>query len=325
MKGSVFTFVLCLIAAGSLYAQEFNRTAASADKAYAGEKTTVTVEGDINKDGIKDLVVAVPEEFTKDNFAFYFGDKGGGYTLFRDYAVDFYGAELKLSITDAGVVRIENDLDGGADIFLFRFENGDFRLIGGKEDRHKTSADYDVSYNYLTGKMIRTDGTGKGRKSTTLDMPKLPKIHFGWIPLRYDMLHYLLEENEEYWPTAEDILVMGIFRVMQANEMLFWHFCDYDNPSRNPHPTDEGCWYAYDDYMSPGSYNYYATLDIQKRPDGAYLINMFEAFTDRSFEADIDWEAEGEIDLPENAYEEEVSEGGWIFKDGKFTEVASGE
>ena len=325
MKGSIFTFVLCLVAAGSLHAQEFNRTATSADKAYAGEGDPVMVEGDINKDGIKDLVIAVPKEYTDDNFAFYFGDKGGGYTLFRDYAMDMYGDELKLSITDAGVVRIENDFDDGADIFLFRFENGDFRLIGGKEDRHRTSADYDVSYNYLTGKMIRTDGTGKGRKSTTLDMPKLPKIHFGWIPLRYDMLHYLLEENEEYWPTEEDILVMGIFRVMQANEMLFWHFCDYDNPSRNPHPTDEGCWYAYDDYMSPGSYNYYATLDIQKRPDGTYLINMFEAFTDRSFEADIDWEAEGEIDLPENAYEEEVSEGGWIFKDGKFTEIVSGE
>ncbi len=318
MRRTFLSLLLCCFA-GSLSAQSFNRSIATADKAFVGEGTPVIAEGDINKDGIKDLVVAVPEVFHGKNFAFYFGQKEGGYTLFRDYLTDVYGSEVKLSVTDKGVVRIEYDFDVGADIFLFRYENGDFRLIGGKEDRHLTTFDYDVSYNYLTDKMIRTEGEGRSRQSETLDMRKLPKIHFGWIPLRYDMLHYLVEDNEDWEMDDEDILVMGIFRVMQSNEMLFWHFCDYENPYRDPTPTDWG-WYAYDDHMSPGSYNYFATLDITKQADGGYLLGMSESSTDRSFESEIDWDAE-EIELPDDAYEEVTSESAWIFKDGQFVEV----
>jgi len=290
------------------------------DVCHAPEgKTPVSVQGDINKDGIKDLVIAIPEVYDGDTFAFYLGQKDGSLSRFRSYEVLLpYGDNTHLSITDAGVVRIQLDRDEGADIFLFRFEKGDFRLIGGKKDRHKSSENYDISYNYLTNKMIRTDGSGGSRKVTNGDLPKLPVINFGWIPLSYDMLDYLHAEPEDGPMTPDDILVMGIFRVMQANEMLFWHFCDWDNPYRDPRPADEDSWYAEDDYMSPGSYNYYATLDINKRQDGAYWIEMSESFTDRSFEADIDWESDEEIELPEGAYEEETSEGGWIFRDGQF-------
>ena len=203
----LFLFLCCF--AGSLSAQSFNRSIATADKAFVGEGTPVIAEGDINKDGIKDLVVAVPEVYQGKNFAFYFGQKQGGYALFRDYLTDVVGHEIKISVTDKGVVRIEYDIDLGADIFLFRYENGDFRLIGGKEDRHLTSFDYDVSYNYLTNKMIRTEGEGSSRKSETLDMRKLPKIHFGWIPLRYEMLNYLVEDDEDWERDDEDILALG--------------------------------------------------------------------------------------------------------------------
>ena len=191
------------------------------------------------------------------------------------------------------MVRIQCDADEGSDIFLFRWEGGDFRLIGGKEDRHKSEADYDISYNYLTGKMIRTDGKGKSRKSQTLDMPKQPKILFGWIPLEYSALGYLVEtpEMEEDPLSPDDMLAWGIFRVMQANEMLFWHFCDWENPYHDLHPDGdegEGFWYADDEHMSPGSYNAWSSLSIQKLADGSYDIDLTESFYDRSYEALFD-------------------------------------
>ena len=318
MKKSVLAFALCCLAAGSLCAQTFNQTAPSNEALCSGDWTVVSAEGDLNKDGVKDLVAIVKGDYCWKGFAFYFGEKQGGYTLFRDYELQLLPDEVKLSISDKGVARIEVVLGSGADIFLFRYEGGDFRLIGGKKDRHKSSEDYDISYNYLTDKMIRTDGSGKSRKSTTLDMPKLPKIHFGWIPLDYDMLDYLVEEPEEEDPLGpEDVLVMGIFRVMQANEMLFWHFCDSENPYHNPRPADEG-WYAEDEHMSPGSYNYYGAMTITKRPDGSYLVDVTESTTDRSFESSIDWDAEA-VELPEGAYEEEVTGTVWVFQNGKFT------
>ena len=321
MKKTILTLALCCLAAGSLYAQVFNPTATSAGAVCSEDRTVVSAEGDINKDGVKDLVAVAKGNYSWVGFAFYFGEKQGGYTLFRDYDAELVADDIKLSITDKGVVRIELVYESAADIFLFRYEGGDFRLIGGKKDRHKSSEDYDISYNYLTDKMIFTDGSGKGRKSTTLDMPKLPKIHFGWIPLRYDMLDYLTEEpgedSEEDPLDPDDILVMGIFRVMQAHEMIFWHFCEYDNPYHDPRPSDTG-WYAEDEHMSPGSYNYYGAMTITKRPDGSYEIDLTESTTDRTFESSIDWEAE-EVELPEGAYEEELTRTVWVFKDGKFT------
>jgi hypothetical protein len=72
--------------------------------------------------------------------------------------------------------------------------------------------------------------------------------------------------------------------------------------------------------MSPGSYNSYSELGISKIQDGAYLIELYESFTDRSFEADIDWESDEEIELPDDAYEAETSAYRWIFRDGQFIE-----
>ena len=309
------------LATGTLQAQNFNRTAASAGEIFPLENTLVMAEGDMNKDGVKDLVVMAEGYLEGTNFAFYFGNKQGGYTLFRDYEIGLRD-DVELSVTAQGVARIQANRTDGADIFLFRYEGGDFRLIGGKEDRHKSSDDYDISYNYLTEKMIRTDGHGSGRKSETLDLPKLPKIHFGWIPLDYDMLAYLVQggsEGEDLDP--DSVLVMGIFRVMQANGMLFWHFCDWENPYRDPVGSEEG-WYAYDDHMAPGSYNYWATLEISKLPSGSFQLDMDESMYDRSYEALFN-EDMSNIDeiMEEYETEEETGSCRWIFKDGRFTEV----
>ena len=288
------------------------------------DETVISAQGDFNKDGVQDLVIALDGYYSGDNFAFYFGQKDGGYQLFRSYDTSRYGQKTGITVTDAGVVRIQCDADEGSDIFLFRWEGGDFRLIGGKEDRHKSEADYDISYNYLTGKMIRTDGKGKSRKSQTLDMPKQPKILFGWIPLEYSALGYLIEtpEMEEDPLSPDDMLAWGIFRVMQANEMLFWHFCDWENPYHDLHPDGdegEGFWYADDEHMSPGSYNAWSSLSIQKLADGSYDIDLTESFYDRSYEALFD-EDMSNIDevMEEHETEEEITRSRWIFKDGQF-------
>ena len=287
------------------------------------DETVVTAGADINKDGIKDLVIALDGYYSGSNFAFYFGDGNGGYKLFREYETDLYGNKTGITVTDKGVVRIQCDGDAGSDIFLFRWQDGDFRLIGGKKDRHK-SEHYDESYNYLTGKMIRTEGEGSSRKAVTTDMPKQPAINFGWIPLYYDMLDYLIAEQDEdgYVMTPDDLLAMGIFRVMQANEMLFWHFADWENPYHDLCPDGEegeNFWYANDEHMSPGSYNAWSSLSMEKLADGSYLIDLTESFYDRSYEAlfDEDLSNVDEV-MEENESEEEITRSRWIFKDGQF-------
>ncbi len=47
------------------------------------DETVISAEADINKDGVKDLVIALDGYYSGSNFAFYFGDKQGNYTLFR--------------------------------------------------------------------------------------------------------------------------------------------------------------------------------------------------------------------------------------------------
>ena len=302
--------------------RQTGRSVADLHETRTDEKL-VTAAADINKDGIKDLVIALDGYYSDSNFAFYFGDKDGNYNLFREYETEMYGNKTGITVTDAGVVRIQCDYEGNSDIFLFRWQDGDFRLIGGKKDRH-ASEHYDESYNYLTGKMIRTDGEGKSRKAVTTDMPKQPVINFGWIPLYYDMLDYLIAEQDEdgYVMTPDDMLAMGIFRVMQANEMLFWHFADWENPYHDLHPGGEediDYWYAEDEHMSPGSYNAWSALSIEKQEDGSYLIDLSESFYDRSYEALFD-EDLSNIDevMEEYETEEETTESRWIFKDGQF-------
>ena len=135
------------------------------------------------------------------------------------------------------------------------------------------------------------------------------------------MLGYLLETpaEDDYIMTPDDMLAMGIFRVMQANEMLFWHFCDWENPYRDPHPDGDSFWYAEDEHMSPGSYNAWSSLEIEKLADGSYVIDLTETFYDRSYEILFN-EDLSNIDevMEENESEEETTRSRWIFKDGQF-------
>lgn len=323
-KNIVLTMAATLLLAisGSLNAQNFKQSGKNVSELYTKKKTSlVLAEGDFDKDGKKDLVVSVIQDYTdtgdETDFAFYFGNAQGGYTLFRAYNASL-PENVKITVNDKGVVRIERPAsDAGTDVFLFRYQEGDFRLIGGKKDRHK-SEHYDISYNFLTDKMIRTDGEGKAKKSVTSAMPKLPVLKLGWFPMNFNMLDYLFDETEED-RSLEYLTVMGIFRLMQANEMLFWHFCDYENPYRNPR-GENGEWIADDELLKPACYNSFSTLNITKQKDGSYLLDLSETFEDRSYEQQLN-EDLSNLDevMPDNTQSSTRTK--WIFKNGQFKQI----
>ena len=323
MKKILLTTAFCALSLAAWSQQIFEYSGKSlADVCNPPEdKTVISVQGDVNKDGSPDLVIAIPGVYEDHNFAFYLSQKDGNLQCFRSYNIllPWDDKNTKLSITDAGVVRIQLDRDDGYDVFLYRYEKDDFRLIGGKKDRH-SSEHFDESYNYLTGKMNRTDGEGRNRKVTDADLPKLPVLNFGWTPLNYDMLAYLHEETEDGPMDADDVLVMGIFRMMQATDMLFWHFCDWENPYRDPHRAMDGKWYAEDGYESPGSYNCYSSLVITKLNEGVFFIELSTESEDRSWESQINEDGSNidelleELEIEGESFEEE-----WTFVNGIFT------
>ena len=146
----------------------------------------IEAEGDLNKDGISDLaIIATPnfEEHLKhrdDGYVYnfnqpllgiYWGNRNGGYTCWKIYdkvipaQVDEYiFVDLSLSITDRGVLKIDvstfasaGGWGQGGSTYLFRYQSGDFFLIGKDESsmmRNTGETTLD-SYNYLTSKHQR--------------------------------------------------------------------------------------------------------------------------------------------------------------------------
>lgn len=139
--------------------------------------------GDLNKDGIQDVVIVatprLPEKMqTRDdgfvyNFnspvmGIYFGTKDGKLKLYKEYnntipgnEDESYFVELEMDITDKGVLtlRISNFYTAGSTNneyakYLYRYQNNDFFLIGadtGSMSRF-TGENETVSVNYLTNK-----------------------------------------------------------------------------------------------------------------------------------------------------------------------------
>lgn len=149
--------------------------------------TVCFVQGDLNKDDIQDLVlVATPRDpenmmvrddgyeynFNKPVLAVYFGKADGTYSLFNEYPYTIPGAEdeftfvtVESEITAKGVLKLfveyfnsagssENDNN----TYLFRFQDGDFYLIGSDSEassRYSGEA-VKVSRNYLTKRQSTT-------------------------------------------------------------------------------------------------------------------------------------------------------------------------
>jgi hypothetical protein len=296
----------------SATAQTFKPSGKTAEE-LSTEEITNKAEGDFNKDGVKDLFIS-----NNSGSAFYFGKTGGGYNLFRDYTLRLDDNE-KITVNANGVLRIQHDIQSGSDIFLFRYQNGGFELIGGKKDRHK-SEHYDESYNFSTRKVIKTNGEGASKTTENGVMPLQPDIKFGWIPLKWDMLDFLFEVFEDGSLPVEQMTIGGIYRRMQDDEMLHWVLCDIESYYGRaiPGKDDDGGYHTFGIYEAPGSYNMDTDVTIYKLSGDKYKIVLNETSQDRSYESELNEDGSNldDLDIPD----EEKSTTIFIFDDGKFIE-----
>ena len=145
-------------------AQETTKKGRSAEEIVPQGVNMIKAEGDLNKDGLSDLVV-----YVQSGLSIYFATPSGDYELWKQYndilPVDEEGddlmIDLELSITDRGALKIEIGSFASAGTsyvtnnnYTYRFQNGDFYKIG--EEQHSmsrmTGDDKTVSTNYLTHK-----------------------------------------------------------------------------------------------------------------------------------------------------------------------------
>lgn len=170
--------------------------------------------GDLNRDGINDLVIiATPADkahmkvrddgyvynFNQPVLAIFKGKAGGGFEPWKEYDnVIPARPEEYVSISHSVSVSNRNTFTVGIEYFfsmggwdspsyayVFRYQDGDFYLIG-MEENHMTRNTGETeceSYNYLTHKKLRTTGnaTGKNGKSTSKwsNLPQEPLKRLG--------------------------------------------------------------------------------------------------------------------------------------------------
>jgi hypothetical protein len=270
-----FTTVLCAltIAANAQYFKDKGKT----PQAVCMAKDLMYVEGDFNKDGINDLFLGgtdIHTAFTY-HYAFYFGNADGNYNLIKDFYNISIPPTAKFSINDKGVLRIQDDLDDiGSDIFLFRYQDDGFYLIGGKKDRHM-SDNYDYSYNFSTKKYIKTTGEGKKAATETLKMSALPTLKFGWFPLRWDMLEYIFDDKKD----SEYKTVMSIIRLLQEKNMLHPEFCDYYNENCFELEGGNGVYHFNIEQKEMETFRH-ETLEFTKKSDDVWDIEQYYEYDD---------------------------------------------
>ena len=163
--------------------------------------------GDLNKDGIADLVVVATPDFkentkTRDdgyvyNFnqpllAVYFGTAEGKMQLWRQYdqviparTDEFLSIDASLTITEKGVLRISlesfSNMGGWSSDncnFSYRYQDGDFYLIGQESQSlaRNTGEMETTSENYLTWRrQVVKENVFDDDKPKTEKWTKLPK------------------------------------------------------------------------------------------------------------------------------------------------------
>jgi len=181
MKKIVFSLILGACALG-MNAQALKQQGTSAEQIVPKGWEHSEAEGDLNKDGIKDLVVLAKSNFkenmqTRDdgyeyNFnpyilAIYFGQAEGGFKQWKQYEdmfepdSEWTSVDVDIEITERGTLNISPDHFASAGsygtsqtTYTFRFQNGDFYLIGKEctEMSRSTGEMTTVSENYLTWK-----------------------------------------------------------------------------------------------------------------------------------------------------------------------------
>lgn len=207
MKKSFLIIILATLALMPMHvsAQGLKDSGKSAADVVPNGWESIFKTGDLNNDGIADLVVvATPCDkdkmqtrddgyvynFNQPVLAIYWGEKNGGYMLFKQYdkviparESEFISLTPSLSITSKGVLRIDMEVfasaggwDATTTTYSFRYQNGDFFLIGKDESTvtRNTGVTTVTSDNYLTGR--RCVSTGKiSSKKTKEKWSRLPK------------------------------------------------------------------------------------------------------------------------------------------------------
>ena len=162
--------------------------------------------GDLNKDGIEDLVLLVRsndpayiktrDDGFKSNFsplslAVYFGSPSGVYKRFKVWHDTVSGREdeytditNELSITPKGAIDIRVSYcsnirtdETGATTYRYRFQSGDFYLIGEESSwlNRMTGEGESTSINYLTGQKEITTGNMMEEKDLKTKKVKIKK------------------------------------------------------------------------------------------------------------------------------------------------------
>ena len=180
MKAYLIT-ILCLFAIG-MQAQSLKKQGASVEQIVPEGWEHKEATGDLNKDGIKDLVVLAKPNFkekmkTRDdgyeyNFnpyilAIYFGQADGNHQQWKQYEElfpaddEWISVDVDIEVTERGTLNISTGTfaSGGSygtnqTKYTYRFQNGDFYLIGRESTdmMRNTGEMTTISENYLTWK-----------------------------------------------------------------------------------------------------------------------------------------------------------------------------
>ena len=182
-------------------AQNLAKKGRSAEEIVPQGTSYVKAEGDLNKDGLSDLVV-----YAQPVLAIYFATPSGDYEQWKQYdeilPIDEEGddlmIEISLTISDRGALKLEVGSFASAGTsyvsrnnYTYRFQNGDFYKIG--EEQYSmsrmTGEANTVSNNYLTHKrqVVKEnvfDETVKPKETWT-SIPKKPLNRLGEDLLEY--------------------------------------------------------------------------------------------------------------------------------------------
>ena len=180
MKAYLIT-ILCLFAIG-MQAQSLKKQGTSVEQIVPEGWEHKEATGDLNKDGIKDLVVLAKPNFkekmkTRDdgyeyNFnpyilAIYFGQADDNQQQWKQYEElfpaddEWISVDVDIEVTERGTLNISTGTfaSGGSygtnqTKYTYRFQNGDFYLIGRESTdmMRNTGEMTTISENYLTWK-----------------------------------------------------------------------------------------------------------------------------------------------------------------------------
>lgn len=200
-------FILLSILPLYAFAQIFVTRGMSVEEIIPADCDVQTVEGDLNKDGLADVVVLATSRnkanmkvrddgytynFNQPVLAIYFATSSRGYELWKKYndiipysESETLFVEVEVSVTERGVLKIDisNFASAGSwsnvnSTYLFRYQQGDFYLIGSEQSdmARNTGIETKVSNNYLTHKCLTT------RRSVMRDVEMKPTEKWTALP-----------------------------------------------------------------------------------------------------------------------------------------------